>query len=197
MCKNTLVFTPVALSTYELYRTNVTIWEVVWPIERWHSWQSKLNRSSKESIDFWVTLTVDKGLGQVNEILAKMNYMGLFGKVRLYTEGCDAGLLKLDIEDPNIIDQDETAHLIGVLSIALAARRLRSCAWYLRYPGSFLAFLDEGHSERVLAGFKQVMEDHEHTSALTSAHWIRMCKRSPLTWSKVKHVIDMARSADL
>ena len=196
MCKNTLVFTTVALSTYDLYRTNIIIVDVLSPLERWHSWQNKLNRSASESRAYWVEIAADKGLRQVNDILAKVKDTGLFAKAKVCLEGCDAGFLKMDVTDPNVIDQNETAQMIGDLALALAARRLRTCAWYVGYPGSFPAMLDDAHVAGVLAGLRQALDDMDKTKDLTGAHWTRMRKRSPLHWAKVEQVVEIARSSD-
>eukprot|EP00971_Amphidinium_carterae_P181744 3605920-Amphidinium_carterae.1 len=62
--QNTLAFCTALLSDTSAWRTLQLISAVLTPLEEWHSWQNKLNRSSSESMRYWQELAGTCGLKQ-------------------------------------------------------------------------------------------------------------------------------------
>ena len=195
-CSNTLAFTTALLADQQIWHRLRVVSEVLEPVQAFHSWQNKLNRSPQESLEFWCFMASEQCYEHINAVLQKMHDYDLLGAVKMSMDGqLQTVIQKLRPDDPFVEMQDDTAQALGSFCLAVAGRRLRSIAELRDYPHRFAALLGNKASA-VLLEMKADWGAWADMQAQSGNIWKQMQKRSCFNRKKVQQVFQLAEAAN-
>ena len=181
-CDNTCEFVHSMLSNRTLWAKMVCVTEVCMHAERFEHEHAITNVDAATSAQWWASRAADQGLLHIEAILSELRDTQVLTSMGCHSSESDAFWATLSADDPQVQREDDYAKTHGSLTLALAARRLRSAlSFYTGYPGRCAALFHEEESVRDTAA-KEVLEHArlwEKTKDMRQATMKKIAKRSP------------------
>eukprot|EP00971_Amphidinium_carterae_P352420 6492586-Amphidinium_carterae.1 len=118
-CKNTLAFSAHVLSNHSIWRVNAVLLAIVAPVKEHHRHQNKVNRSSAESLNHWISMASGCVYDEVNKIIQQLSSKDLFKYLQLRTwenHGM-ADLSSLEADDPIVAHESELVEQMGTFAV--------------------------------------------------------------------------------
>jgi hypothetical protein len=181
-CGSTMNFAAGCMSNRFLWKINVVIVHLVSAVDKGFVDANKNNRSCTQSAAYWSERAVDKGLPEINGIIAAMAAREVYENTGCHVEGCPRYLFRLAFDDPMVEAEDDVAALVGDFGTALLARRSRTCSLYDGYPFICAGLLNEDKADDVAKTMQLHFDD-----------WLRIQHVPGAVWKKIRNRSTMAR----
>ena len=184
-CFNTCEFVHSQLANRDLWARAVCVTRVCMHAERFQSEHGNKNRSASESAEWWTERAADLGLGHVDQLLGELDDPSTLQHMGCHVEGCSDYWTGLDASHPFVMKENAMAGWLGDLTIALAARRIKSLlACYAGYPAIVAGLYNE--DEKVVEKCAMTILRHgklwetlKDKTKLKGAFWDKLRARSP------------------
>lgn len=166
---NAVVISILTLQEAYYQKAIQTVTAVASELDRWHTAQNRLLRSTTECQTWLVDQTCGADMRHIEAFCTMLT-----DRVSLEASGVQTGFLpkgtKLDKSAPNfdleVLHEDEQAQLFGIVAIAFGAQRLVRGLWMLSWPTRMVACLrSEQDAGKVIADFKADEEVYEILAA--------------------------------
>lgn len=194
-CANTMVYAIKLLSDPELKKLNTGLCALTRPMREWHTAQSKLNRSSAESLKFYVSMATGGIWESLNMTMKTLQSPAFWDVVGLNSlrQPCRR---PADPECPAVQEDNELSSTLADYCFNLVGRRLASLSWHEGYPGVLAALSAPEAGMAVAARMKQDMGDWATIGELPGAFWNKFRGRSSLNFLVVVKFAKMLQESD-
>ena len=197
MCKNTVEFAATLMWEQETWQVQKGLVEICMHLRMYHSEQNKLNRSAKESLEFFRDSAVGGCIKPIRQtFLGSVQHCGFWSMLGLSTAGCS--LAGIDKEHPLVVSEDEVASRLCTLALNLAKHRLRHAGWHTAGVGFPAGLVHEVEGDNVLDKMQahKIVWDELCKKADDHPWWKRILDRSHMKLMISEQVYGMCEASE-
>jgi hypothetical protein len=195
-CGNSMVFAAKMLSNRYLYQVNMVLKLLMDPVRSRYAKQNVDNRSGEESVRYWKEGAVDKGIPEINDILAVLHNESTLGQLACHVEGCDDTWTSRASDDPLVEAENKIATIMADFGIALIARRARTNLMFTLLPFRTAGIVDKTHGQDIINEIKADFELYDHFKDKDDAFYKKLKDRSPFRRIHAEQVVKVLEQAD-
>ena len=188
-CRNTLEFVTCLLADRFFWSLNKGLCAILRPLRIWFGQTNKQNRSSKESLQFFVAMSVGHSVKPLQEMWQILHSRALAQDVGLHVNRAPAGVGPINEDHPLV--QEETALLEKLCTFTreVVHKRCKSDSWHqVGVPGSFPGFLHDIHGADKVEQFRVTVDAWKVAQQKDDRFWKKVCERSSMKLQLVKDV---------